>query len=132
MTVHEAGAQLYGWFSNNDCYDPEKDFNKLVLLTESEEQDKAAIECALESLEEVVIVKKKTIKDKDYWVLNKKFASVEQSVNISASTALSIYDHVQMYIEVLGLENSYDCDVQNLSEKDILILLEIISTMSKK
>ena len=62
MTVHEAGAQLYGWFSNNDCYDPEKDFNKLVLVTESEEQDKAAIECALESLEEVVIVKKKTIK----------------------------------------------------------------------
>ena len=95
MTIHEAGGYLYQWFSDNDCYSPEKDYNKLVLISETNEEDQAAIECALESFEEASIVRKKEINNQTYWVLQKDFALIEQSIPISASTASIVYDHVK-------------------------------------
>tara|TARA_Y100000361_G_C11125486_1_gene325673 strand:- start:417 stop:815 length:399 start_codon:yes stop_codon:yes gene_type:complete len=132
MTIHEAGGYLYQWFSDNDCYSPEKDYNKLVLISETNEEDQAAIECALESFEEASIVRKKEINNQTYWVLQKDFALIEQSIPISASTASIVYDHVKMYIDTAGLRDEYQCDPLNISEKDVRILIDSIKILSKK
>ena len=132
MTIQEASGHLYQWFSENDCYNPEEDYNKLVLISETQEEDKAAIECSLESFEEAMIIKKKQIAGSIYWVLQKKFSLIEQSIPISAKTALIVYNHVKMYIESAGLQDEYECDPLNISEKDVRILIDSIKILSEK
>jgi hypothetical protein len=132
MTIHEAGGHLYQWFSDNDCYNPNKDYNNLVLISETQQEDQAAIECALESFEEAAIVKKKEIEGDVYWVLQKNFALLEQSIAVSAQTASIIHSHVQMYIDTAGLNDEYECDPLNISEKDVRILIDSIKILSNK
>ena len=132
MTINEAGGELYSWFSKNDCYVPDEDFNKLILLSNEPERDKAALLCALENFEEISLIKKKNEDSKDYWVLNKKFTSLEQNVSISPKIALFIYNHVKTYSETAGLLEDYECDPLNISEKDIAVLLDMIKILSDK
>ena len=132
MTIIEAGAHLYRWFSENDCYRPEEDYSKLVLISETQEEDRAAIECALESLEEASVIKKKRIEEKEYWILHRKFNSLEQSVLISPKTALTIYQHVRMYTETLGDDVDHECDIMNISERDVHVLVDTIKILSTK
>jgi len=131
MTIHEAGGHLYQWFSENDCYTPHEDYNKLVLISESLEQDKAAIQCALEVFEEADIVRKKEIESQEYWILNKKFCLTEQNVTISARSALDVYRHVKMYTESTELQDDYECDPLNISERDICLLIDSIKILAK-
>ena len=131
MTIHEAGVYLYQWFSENDCYNPDEDYNKLVLISETPNEDKAAIQCSLDSFEEASIIKKKKVDEGEYWVLQRKFATIEQNVPISAKTALSTCEYVRMYVEVAGSEDEYECDPSNITEKDICILLNAIKILSK-
>ena len=132
MTINEAGGYLYQWFSENDSYNPEEDYSKVILISETENEDKAAIECALESFEEASLVKKKEVGDNTYWVLQKKFSSIEQSIPISAKTALEVYSHVNLYVQSAGLLGEYDFDPLNISEKDVHILIDSIKILSKK
>ena len=130
MTVLEASAQLYQWFSEKDAFSLNKDYNKLILISENPEADIAAIECSLESLEEMGVIKSKEIDEEKYWVLIKKFSSIEQSVNISAPTALHLHTIVQMYTEVLGLESKYACDPTDIKEVDIKALLSAVEVLA--
>jgi len=47
MTVLDATAELYSWFSENDCFSLENDFIKVIPITENPNRDRAAFLCAL-------------------------------------------------------------------------------------
>ena len=132
MTIYEAGGHLFKWYSDKDSYCPNKDHNKLILVSDTLEEDKAAVLCALGNFEENNIVKRKKIGEDDYWVLNQKFSATPQSIEISSATALKVYGLVNLYTESTGLSEDYECDPLNISEKDINILVTAIMILSKK
>ena len=131
MTVFEASGLLYQWFSEKDSFSLDKDYNKLILISEEPEADKAAINCSLEQLEEMGVIKSKEVGEEVYWVLVKKFSSMEQSVPISAPTALQLYEVVQMYAEVLGGGDKYVCDPTDIKEIDIKAMLSAVEVLAK-
>ena len=57
MNVLDASLRLYEWFGKSDSFSMEDDFQALVLVTIEKDNDKAAILCALESLEKYEIIK---------------------------------------------------------------------------
>jgi hypothetical protein len=132
MTIYEAGGLLYEWFSENDSYNPDEDYKKLVLVSENPEEDRAAILCSLDSFVEASVVKKKEMEGKEYWILTKKFSATEQDILITAQTALSIHSYVRMYVDNTGLQDDYECDPLNISEKDLQILMSAIKILSNK
>ena len=51
MTVFESTGNLYEWFSENDSFNMEEDFSKIVLVTDHPKRDRAAFLSALKQLE---------------------------------------------------------------------------------
>ena len=124
MTIYEAGAELFGWYAEHDCYNTKKDYNKLVLVSDTPDEDKAAIACALESFQETGIIKKKESEEGEFWVLNKKFSASSQSVEITSATAQKIHGLVNLYTEtdlINGLLKVYN----NKSSKFLPILSRV-------
>ena len=39
MTINEAGGYLYQWFSENDSYNPEEAYSKVIRISETENED---------------------------------------------------------------------------------------------
>ena len=126
MTIFEASASLYIWFSENDSFNMDKNFSKVVLLTETPEEDKAALELGLKKWEEMSMVEKSG----DYWVLSKKLSTMEQSVAIASDTAAVISEFTSKYAELVN-DNSYVCDPMDIKEKDIQALLGLCSELIK-
>ena len=132
MTIYEAGGLLFKWYSDKDSYCPNRDHSKLILVSDTLEEDKAAVLCALETFEDTNIVKRKKIGEDEYWVLNQKFSAASQNIEISSTTALKVYGLVNLYTESTGLSEDYECDALNISEKDIEILVTAVMILSKK
>jgi len=131
MTIYEAGAELFGWYAEHDCYNTKKDYNKLVLVSDTPDEDKAAIACALESFQETGIIKKKESEEGEFWVLNKKFSASTQSVEITSATAQKIHGLVNLFTETAGLGEKHACDPLDICERDIEILIASILILSK-
>ena len=132
MTVFEAGGHLYEWLSKNDSYNQNKDYNKLILVSDTPEADRAAISLALDNFKELNIAKDKEVEGDTYWVLNKKYESNIQNVEISATSARRVYNLVKLYIDTAGLEDKYECDPLNIQQKDIEILMDSIIILGNK
>ena len=126
MTVFEASTALFLWFSENDSFNMKKDFSKVVLVTESPEEDKAAVELGLKKWEEMNMVEKSG----DYWVLAKKLTAMEQTVTINSETALMISTFTSKYAELLN-DTSYECDPGAIQEKDVQALLGLCNELIK-
>ena len=130
MTVLEASGHLYTWFSENDSFSLEKDFMKIITITEEPDRDKVAFKCALKKLEEMGMIKEDFSPDdhKQYWVLNKSFVTYEQSVTISPDLAITISDIINKFCEVTGNEIDV-CDPTNMEEKDIKNLIYVANIL---
>ena len=126
MTVFEATANLYNWFSENDTFNMDKNFSKVVLLTETPEEDKAALELGLKRWEEMSMIEKSG----DYWVLSKKLSTMEQNISIGCDVAAVISEFTTKYAELIN-DNSYACDPMDIKEKDIQALLGLCSELIK-
>ena len=124
MTVFDATTLLYGWFSNNDSFNMERDFLKLVTLTENPDEDKAAVNCGLRKWEELNMVDR----DGEYWVLTKKLSSLEQTLTITADSALIISTFTSKYADVIK-DDTYLCDPCNIQEKDLQYLLGLCNDL---
>ena len=124
MTVFDATTLLYGWFSNNDSFHMERDFLKLVTLTENPDEDKAAVNCGLRKWEELNMVDR----DGEYWVLTKKLSSLEQTLTITADSALIISTFTSKYADVIK-DDTYLCDPCNIQEKDLQYLLGLCNDL---
>jgi hypothetical protein len=132
MTIIEASGHLYTWFSENDSFSIEKDFMKVIPITESPKRDRIAFKCALEGFEENDILKSGIDEDGvKHWILKKSFASFSQSVSLAPELALTISDVINKFREMLNMEDDY-CDPTNIEEKDIANLIYITNILVSK
>ena len=130
MTIIEASSRLYQWFSENDSFSLDKDFIKIITITEEPNRDKVAFKCALKRLDEMGMIKSEFSPDDhlEYWVLNKAFLTFEQNVTVSPELAITVSDIINKFCEVTG--NQIDvCDPSSIEEKDIKNLIYIANIL---
>jgi hypothetical protein len=118
MTVLEATAQLYQWFSENDSFIMEEDFIKIIIVTDHPKRDRAAFLSALGQLDAMEFVDCSITEDVKYWTLRKSFASFVQNVEISPELAETISGIVNKFCEISG-DNKNICNPANINEEDI-------------
>ena len=132
MTILEAGAKLYNWFAENDSFNFDEDFQKVILVTDHPNRDRAAFLGAIKDFESIELVEPHEIDSKTYWVLKKPFSSFPQNVSISPTLALAISDIINKFCEISDTKEEM-CDPMNISESDIrkIILLSNLLTGNK-
>ena len=130
MTVLEASGHLYNWFAEYDSFSVEKDFIKIIKITEEPDRDKVAFKCALKKMEEMGMIKEDFGPDDhvQYWVLNKSFVTYEQNIVISPDLAITISDIINKFCEVTGNEIDL-CDPTSIEEKDIKNLIYVANIL---
>lgn len=121
---------MYSWFSKNDSF-IEKDFIKVLKITESPDEDKAAILASLNQFEKNSWINKIVLNNKSYWILNRPFSSFEQTVSMEARTALIIAETINNFCDSLGIEKE-KCDPTSLTEKDLRNLVGICLNLADK
>ncbi|MAH50818.1 hypothetical protein CMI37_33680 [Candidatus Pacearchaeota archaeon] len=130
MNVIDASLKIYEWFGENDSFSLEKDFSSLMNIVEDPERDKAAILCALESLEKYEMIKSCAVKNKKeeekYWVINRPLESVSQNIEIDYQLALFISEIVNKFSKRLDRKDTY-CDPSNISTDNLRDLTFIAS-----
>ena len=135
MTVFDASIALYAWFAENDTFQMSQHlevFKSDKIKGQSGTQIKASLKCALEQLEKMELIRKAQVGDRETWVLQRNYLTVEQDVKVSADTALAISEVINKFC---GMIDDYkdECNPTTIQEKDIQNLVHICSYfMSKK
>ena len=128
MNGLESTNILFKWFSSNDTFLLERDFKKIVPLSENEEEDRAVVMCGLKDLSEKNIISNIDYHDKEYWILKKPFQAYTQDVEVSPTTALGVEAIINSFCEVL--ENKEDiCDASSISDKDLANMVFICNSI---
>jgi len=138
MTIIEANNLLIDFFCERDTFELDRDFKKAVLITENEEQDKATLSAALQTLEtEGIVMKASTPSlstkklNKTFWVLVKPFNTISQTLQISAMTGVHMAKILNAAIQG-STSNTELCNPSRVTEKDINNLLLLCLTYSKE
>jgi hypothetical protein len=133
MTILEASAKLYEWFSKNDCAtlhlgaQPKgDDFKDIVILTDNERKDRAAILLALQSFERAELVKCHTFGENASYVLLRPFAAFEQTIAIQPNLAIEISKVINDFCDRIKDKTDY-CDPARITAADIRSLVLIIT-----
>jgi hypothetical protein len=130
MTTLDVCIKLYEWFEGNDCFDCEKHFKKIFLISEEEEADRGLLRVALKKLESQGVISGIEVKEKSLYFLNKPLDSVDQSVEIDRSTALKIAKVINKFCEDID-DHKDVADPSKIRTKDILHLALIIEAWQK-
>jgi hypothetical protein len=123
MTITEATGKLFKFFEENDSFSFPKDLKNLYLTVENEKEASEAVLMSLDKFVASNLVKKSNTDP--IWVLEKRFSDIEQSLSISGATAAAISETVN-YLDI-----DYKSTPLNITEKDIHLLLSIISKFSE-
>lgn len=129
MNVTDARQSLLKWFSEHDFFSF-KQFKQLILISEFEDEEKAAIRAGLNSLEKDLIIDKAEHDKKEYWIIRQSFQNFIQNVAISPTVALALSELINEVAEKIG-SKELSADASNIKEKDIIALISIISTLKK-
>ena len=129
MNVFEAGVTLFEWFGENDSFSLSDDFIKMVTVVENPDRDRAAVACALDNLEKMEVVQSSSVEGNKVWVLCRSYASIEQTLTLSAPVANEVASVINSFCDNANVETEY-CDPSCLKEKDISNLLFICSFLS--
>jgi len=131
MTIVDAYEKINEFLTSNHVINLEKDFKSIVEISGDEDQEKAALTCALEELEKAEVLKSTSIRDQKYWVLYKPLESFSQSLEINYLIAAGISSVINRVCEIV--ENESDkSDATNITEKDIQNLIFIASKVSEE
>ena len=127
MTISDVRTALFGWYEENEAFCLEKDFFKLMLITDGTEgEKKAAILAGLEDFENASLIKSSKYEDITYYFLVKPFSALEQSVSLNAQSVLAVSTCINEFCEVIEDKRDW-CDPMNITEKDVYNLTNIIS-----
>ncbi len=118
MTILDASLKLYDWFQENESVILERDFKKIILISENEEEDYACFQAALKDLETQGMIVKENYKDTEYWILKQPFSSFEQNVTINPHLAKTIAQEINTFCDKIQ-DDTDRCNVGNITEKDI-------------
>jgi len=131
MTILEAVGQLYTWYIENDSFNMEEDFTKIIVVTDHPNRDRAAFSQALEDLREAHMVNDREIGGKVYWVLKKPFSAFSQTIDISPDLAVTVAGIVNKFCDMTD-NNTDICDPLNITEGDFRKVIYIANLMLQK
>jgi len=131
MTVVDATNMLFDWFSENDSFELEKDFMKIIAVTETPEEDRSAFLCALDGFERNEFVKSVEYKEVRRWVLAKSYSSYEQTISVGPDTCQGVALIINTMCDTIG-QHTDRCEVTNIVEKDIRNLVGLTNYMTNQ
>ncbi len=137
MNVIEATVSLYLFFQDNDCFEMDEDYEKLLVITDSSDiKERVAVQSALGGLLEMGVVKKQEARNKnnilkDYFVLVQDLSTVEQTVNLPGELCGKIAACVNEFCDVIG-DNADKCSPYNIGSNDIHNVLLILEFCRKR
>jgi len=131
MTILDAYQLINEFFNKKTILNIKKNFKEIILVTENEEEDEAALTCALKEMEKSGIVKNCQIGENNYWVLYKPLEAFSQDIELNYLLAAGISSVINNVCEALG-NDAEKCDPKNITEKDIKNLIFIASKVSPK
>ena len=137
MNVIEATVALHFFFQENDCFEMDEDYEKLLVITDaSDAKERAAIQSALEGLLEMGVVKKQEARNKnnisrDYYILVKDLSNAEQTVNLPGELCGRIAECVNQFCDVIG-DNADKCSPYSITPQDIHNVLLILEFCRKR
>lgn len=126
MNIIECYQLLNEYFNNHTCFNIKKNRKEVLLVSDDENAENAALTCALKEMEKANVLRSCVIEGQDYWVLIKPLESFSQSIEISGLVAAGIASVINDMCKELG-SDSEKCDVLNVSEKDLKNLIYIAS-----
>lgn len=129
MNIIECYQLLNEYFNNHSCFNIKKNRKEVILVSDDENSENAALICALKEMEKTNILRSCVIDGEEYWVLVKPLDSFSQTVEISGLVAAGIASVINEMCEALK-SDSEKCDVLNISEKDFKNLIYIASKAS--
>lgn len=129
MNIIECYQLLNEYFNNRSCFNLKKNRKEVILVSDDEASENAALICALKEMEKANVLRSCTIDGEDYWVLVKPLESFTQSVEVSGLVAAGIASVINNMCQELNSE-SEKCDVLNITEKDLKNLIYIASKAS--
>ena len=133
MNVVDASIKLYSWFQENDSFSIDKDFQPLMSIVEDPERDKAALLCALESLEKYEIISSSTVtvegknnteKKEKYWTINRPLESMSQNLELDYSLAVMVAELINLFSKKIQKKDAF-CDPSSITTDNIRDLVFI-------
>ena len=121
MTVCEATEELLKYYKDNDAFVISRDAPKLLLISEDEEAELAALTAALRQMEEHKVISREEVSGNEYFILNKSLQSMSREVEIDLETANLIAGSINQFC---AKTDSYDNSVNalDLGVKDLRTL----------
>jgi hypothetical protein len=129
MTVLDATMELFTFFQSNDCFEINKDFSAVVQITDNPEQDRAAVQCALEEMEEFGVLRHHESDSTTHYILKKSLDSNEQEVKIAPMTAVGVSKAINGFCHIIE-DYKDECDPLAIEEKDIQNLVFIVGFLA--
>jgi hypothetical protein len=126
VNIIECYQLLNEYFNNHSCFNVKKNRKEVLLVSDDEYSENAAIICALKEMEKANVLRSCILDGEEYWVLVKPLESFTQSVEISGLVAAGIASVINNMCQELNSE-SEKCDVLNITEKDLKNLIYIAS-----
>ena len=114
MTVCEATEELLKYYKDNDVFVLSKDVSKVLLISEDEDAELAAIRAALNQMEEHKVISREEVSGNEYFILNKSLQSMSQDMEIDLETANLIASSINQFC---AKTETFDNDVNALDLK---------------
>jgi hypothetical protein len=129
MTIIDAYQLLNEYFNSNTVFTLKKNRKEVVVISDDEDGENAALFCALAEMEKGGILRSSEIGGEKYWVLYKSLESFSQTIEISAFVAAGIASVINGICDKLGTD-SEKCDPKDVTEKDLKNLIYMASKVS--
>ena len=115
---------MFSWFSQNEKFEINKDFTSLLIVSDDELLEKEVIKISLDRMEEIKIIKKVDVPNRDLWVLEKPLSSFEQNIQVDGQMANQISEIINN--ACYAIDDYEDlCNPLDLNEKDLNNLIFI-------
>jgi len=121
MTVCEATEELLKYYKDNDVFVLGRDVSKILLISEDENAELAALRAALSQMEEHKVISREEVSGNEYFILNKSIQSMSQDMEIDLDTANLIASSINQFC---AKTETFDNDVNalDLRVKDLRTL----------
>lgn len=139
MTILEVNNKLYEFFLENDRFEMESDFSKIINSSERIDVDKSLVLQSLKELEDAGLLKKLpffTEKEEEpnnqyFWVLNKPLAHYEQTITLSPLICAEIGTILNVFDQISDNQD-LKCDMKNIKSQDIHNLVILLAAVLEK
>lgn len=122
--IIDAQTELLSFFEKNDSFIPDKDFDKIIPISENRELDLSVFISALNLLEKSQIVIRS--EDNRFWTLLKPIQQYNQNITLSYQTVSSIAAIVNDFCHKNDITDAL-VNPMNIQEKDIQSLIILLN-----